>query len=331
MKKIFITGASGFIGYHLVMAAKDMGLEVHAAIRATSNIDAIRPYVDKFVYLDLADAARLRALFEQEQYHYIVHAAALTKAKDEKTMLQVNVGHTECILHAAFSAQMPLERVSYVSSLAALGPTTYHGSTLLDETFPYQPVTVYGRSKQASEEMIREKFGEQAISVFRPTAVYGPREKDIFLVFKTMNKGLDLYIGGKPQRLSFVYVRDLVHVLLQGCMQPQQGLQFYNITDGEVYSRYEMSEIFRQIFQKKMWRMHVSYRLVEAVANVSHRLYRNSLKTPVIYPERLKELTAENWGCDISKARNILGFNPSYNLERGLKETLLWYKENNWL
>jgi len=331
MKKIFITGASGFVGYHLVRAAKALGLEVHAAVRPSSNIQDIQAFVDTFVYPDLGDTEALKQLFEQKQYNYIIHAAALTRAKDEATMRAVNVGYTESILQAAFAAQIPLERVCYVSSLAALGPISYNASGCIDEQSPYHPLTVYGRSKQASEMMIGEKFGDKPISVFRPTAVYGPREKDIFLVFDTMNKGLDLYIGNKPQKLSFIYVKDLVDVLLQGCIQPQEGLQFYNITDGEVYSKYRMSEVFSEIFQKRMWRMHVPYAVVKVVADMSQRLYRNSSKTPVIYPERLKELTAENWGCDISKAKEVLGFDPVYNLEAGLKETLLWYKENKWL
>ncbi len=331
MKKIFITGASGFVGYHLVRAAKVLGLEVHAAVRPSSNIQDIHAFVDKFVYPDLGDTEALKYLFDDEQYSYIIHAAALTRAKDEKTMLQVNVGYTESILQAAFTAQFPLERISYVSSLAALGPINYDSPICMDEASPYRPLTVYGRSKSASELMIQEKFGEKAISVFRPTAVYGPRERDIFLVFETMNRGLDLYIGSRPQKLSFIYVKDLVDVLLQGCLQPQEGLQFYNITDGQVYSRYRMAEVFHEILQKKMWRMHVPYAMVKVIADFSQKLYKNSAKTPVIYPERLKELTAENWGCDISKAKTVLGFNPVYDLEKGLKETLLWYKENNWL
>jgi len=329
--KIFITGASGFVGYHLVRAAKALGLEVQAAVRPSSNIEDIRPFVDKFVYPDLGDTESLKYLFDREQYNYIIHAAALTRAKNEEIMWDVNVGYTESILKAAFTAQFPLERVCYVSSLAALGPIGYDSSAWMHEASPYRPLTVYGRSKSATELMIQEKFGEKAISVFRPTAVYGPRERDIFLVFETMSRGLDLYIGNKPQKLSFVYVKDLVDVLLQGCVLPQEGLQFYNITDGQVYSRYRMAEIFREVFQKKLWRMHVPYGMVKVVADVSQRLYRSSSKTPVLYPERLKELTAENWGCDISKAKEVLGFNPIYDLEKGLRETLLWYKENNWL
>ncbi|MGM1428549.1 NAD-dependent epimerase/dehydratase family protein [Sphingobacterium lactis] len=330
-KKIFITGASGFVGSHLVEAAQALGLEVHAAVRKSSKIADIKPFVDKFVFPNMADAEELQQLFEAEQYHYIIHAAAMTKAKEESQMRQVNVGYTRAILTAATQANMPLERITYVSSLAAIGPIPYASERLIDESFPYQPLTVYGRSKQESEMMIRQEFPTAPVSVMRPTAVYGPREKDIFILFETMNKGLDPYIGRSPQKLSFIYVKDLVDVLLQGCIVPQEGLQFYNLSDGEVYSRYAMADIFKTVIRKKLLRVHVPFSLVRGVAALSQRLYRNSTKTPVIYPERLHELTAENWGCDISRAKAQLGFQPKFDLEQGLKASLTWYKENNWL
>lgn len=330
-KKIFITGASGFVGSHLVEAAQNLGLEVHAVVRSSSITDQIAPFVDKFVYPNLGDAQNLKTLFEEEQYHYIIHAAAMTKAKDEKQMNTVNVDYTEAIIEAATTAQIPLERVVYVSSLAAVGPIAFNSEKLIDESFPYRPVTVYGRSKRASELMIREKFADEPVSVFRPTAVYGPREKDIFILFDTMNKGLDPYIGRNPQKLSFIYVKDLCEVLLQGCMVKQDGLQFYNISDGLVYSRYAMADIFKSTLKKRLFRIHVPLALIRLVAQLSQRLYKNSSKTPVIYPERLGELTAENWGCNINHAVETLGFNPKYDLERGLTESLNWYKSHKWL
>ncbi len=330
-KKIFITGASGFVGSHLVEAAHNLGLEVHAAVRKSSQILDIKPFISKFVYPNLGNAEELKSLFEKEQYQYIIHAAAMTKAKDEKLMQEVNVGYTDAILEAATADIMPLERITYVSSLAAVGPIPYTSNQLITEETPYNPLTVYGRSKEASELMIQDKYADSPISIFRPTAVYGPREKDIFILFDTMNKGLDPYIGKNPQKLSFIYVKDLVDVLLKGCIIKQDGLQIYNISDGEVYSRYAMAEIFKEVLHKKLFRMHVPLRLVKSVAELSQRLYRNSAKTPVIYPERLRELTAENWGCDITHAVQNLDFNPQYKLEKGLKESLIWYKENKWL
>lgn len=330
-KKVFITGASGFVGSHLVEAAYNRGYEVHAAIRKTSNKDHIASYVERFFFPNLADVNELKEIFSTQGYSFVVHAAAMTKTKDLGLMKAVNVGYTEAILRAATESSMPLQRLVYVSSLAALGPTYFESEIPINETFPYRPLTVYGRSKMESEMMIRREFSDAPISVFRPTAVYGPRERDLFMLFDTMNRGLDPYIGRKPQKLSFIYVKDLVDVLLQGLTTAQDCLQFYNISDGEVYSRYAMATIFKRVLKKKLWRMHVPYGLVKGVAQLSQFLYKNSPKTPVIYPERLSELTAENWACDISKAVRDLDFTPKHRLESGLQESLLWYKENNWL
>lgn len=328
-KKILVTGASGFVGSHLVEAAAKADYEVHAAVRKSSVITAIEPYVAKFVYPDFQNEDELRLLFDLEQYDYVIHAAALTKAKSETEIHAVNVDVTERLLNAAFQSKNSLSRFVFVSSLAAIGPVAYHDAEIRDDA-QYNPVTLYGRSKQAAEEMIKSKFSDKPISVIRPTAVYGPREKDLFILFSTMNKGLDAYIGKAPQKLSFVYVKDLVKVLLSACTADQQGLTFFNITDGQAYSRYAISEIFKTTFTKKLIRLHVPYGVAVGVAKLSQWLYRNSTKTPVIYPERLGELTAQNWSCDISRATTILHYHPKYDLASGLKESLLWYKYNNW-
>ena len=329
--KVFVTGASGFVGAHLVEAAKNRGWEVHAAVRPSSKVDDIRPYVDKFVFPDFGAVEELKELFLQEQYDYIIHAAALTKSKSEEEMLRVNVGMTQKLMQAAFEDDIHIKRFVYVSSLAALGPIAYNSSSDIHEETDYRPLTVYGRSKRTSELNIKKRFADKPISVFRPTAVYGPREKDLFILFDTLNKGLDPYIGSNPQKLSFIFVKDLVDILLKGCEVEQGGLEFYNISDGKVYSKYAMADIFRKTFKKKALRLHIPYRIVSFVARISQMLYKKSSITPVIYPERLGELTAENWSCDITKAKTKLGFDPQFDLEKGLTATLLWYKDNNWL
>lgn len=328
-KKILVTGASGFVGFHLVSAACEAGYEVHAAVRQSSQIADIAPFVEKFVYPDFNEIRSLADMFASEKYDYVIHAAAMTKAKSEAEMMNANVGVTERLLQAAFQAPEPPRRFVYVSSLAAVGPVRYRAEAITEAT-PYHPVTMYGRSKRDAEKMIREKFKNMPISVIRPTAVYGPREKDLFILFNTMNKGIDAYVGRAPQKLSFIYVKDLVDVLLRTCVSPQTGLDIFNISDGHVYSRYEMAEIFKQTFRKKLIRIHVPYAVVKSVAQFSQWLYNKSSKTPVIYPERLGELTAESWECDIRHAVETLGYRPEYNLKRGLADSLRWYKQNNW-
>ena len=329
IEKILITGASGFVGYHLTRAAKEAGMEVHAAVRKSSDVSEIRSVVDKFVYPDFADEASIKALLESENYNYVVHAAAMTRAKREEDLDKVNVGYTKNLASACFSLKNPIRRFVFVSSLAAIGPVPY-ASNLIDECNPYCPVTAYGRSKSKAELALSE-FDDQPVTILRPTAVYGPREKDIFILFKTMNGGMDAYVGKSPQKLSFIYVTDLVQAILNACRFDQGGKNSYNLSDGHIYDRYEMAKIFKEFTQKKMIRMHIPLGIVKAVAVIFERVYKNSKTIPVLYPERLNELTAENWGCDISLAQSQIQYQPKYNLKAGLMEALAWYKENKWL
>lgn len=329
-QKILVTGASGFVGSHFVETAFNAGYEIHAAVRKSSLVDPIRPFVAKFVYLEFDNLTGLVSFFSEEKYTYIVHAAALTKAKTVQLMHTVNVDVTSNLIKAAFQATVPPKRFVFISSLAAIGPVSYDDAPITEEN-TYNPITIYGKSKQAAEEMIIDGYPDRPISIIRPTAVYGPREKDLFILFDTMNRGIDAYIGKGPQKLSFIYVKDLATLLLNSCLLPGDRVEVFNATDGKVYSRYEMADIFKRTLSRKLVRFHVPYTIVKKVAQLCGWLYRNSQKTPVLYPERLGELTAQNWACDISKAESALNFRPKYDLQDGLTESLFWYKDNNWL
>lgn len=328
--KLLITGASGFVGYHLVHAAKEAGFSIHATIRRSSRVDDIAHLVDHFVAADFSNVAKLTQWLAAESYTYIIHAAALTKAKQESDMVSVNVDYTMNLLQAAFSIPNPPIRVHILSSLAAIGPLLYNGGCI-GEGAGYQPVTVYGRSKMRMEQLVKEQFSDKPIRIFRPTAVYGPKDKDIFILLKTLHKGIDAYIGRNPQALSFIYVKDLASLLIQSLEFPLNKLDIYNVSDGKVYDRYKLANIFKHITQKQIWRVHVPFYLVKQIARVSEWLYKSSAKTPVLYTERLKEITAGSWACDITKAKEELHFEPRYNLEAGLTESLAWYKKNHWL
>jgi len=331
MKKILITGASGFVGSHLVESAKKLNFEVHAAVRKSSSTSEIATFVDRFVYPEWENPQALLELLRKENYHYIIHAAALTRSKSAEAMYKVNVEFTQNLLQAIAQLTSKPDRFVFVSSLAAIGPIPFQENHFIEDNSPYNPVTVYGRSKRDAELMIKRDFAQLPITIIRPTAVYGAREKDIFILFQTMSKGLELYIGKKPQALSFVYVKDLVDVLLNALHSPHVAIKAYNISDGKVYTKYAMANIFKLIFNKRLLRMHIPYKVVAFFSVVLEKVYNKSNKTPVIYPERLHELTAENWACNVTAAQRELGFNPQFDLESGLKETLEWYKTNKWL
>src|SRR5690606_12392286 len=268
MKKILVTGASGFVGFHLVSTAYGAGYEVHAAVRRSSQIKDITPFVEKFVYPNFNQLESWAALFASEKYDYVIHAAAMTKAKSETEMIEANVGVTERLLQAAFQSPNPPTRLVYVSSLAAIAPLAYREDPINESTL-YPPVTMYGRSKQEAEKLIRAKFADKPISIIRPTAVYGPREKVLFALFNTMNNGIDAYVGRAPQHLAFVYGKELAGLLFQRCNSSYAVLDIFDILDEHVYSRYEIAEIFAQTFRESLHRINVPYATVNSVARIS--------------------------------------------------------------
>ncbi|WP_347156850.1 NAD-dependent epimerase/dehydratase family protein [Pontibacter chitinilyticus] len=328
-EKVLITGASGFVGYHLVEAALQAGLEVHAAVRPSSEVAQLAPFPVKYVYPDFSDVAELQKLLQEHEYQYIIHTAGVTKAKTALAYVTVNAGYTKNLALAAVAVQPRLKKFVFISSLAALGPIAYTDTAPIQEDSRAQPVTDYGRSKLLAEEYLTE-IPELPLVVLRPTAVYGPREKDIFLLLKTLNSGLDPYIGSKMQRLSFVYVKDLAKVAVQA-LTTVESQGSYNVSDGNSYDRYALADITKRLLDKKAIRVHVPLSLVKMLAKVMEAAYARSAVAPVLNKNKLHELTAENWNCSIERLRQDLGYTPEYDLEKGLAQTLQWYKENKWL
>lgn len=327
--RVLITGASGFIGYHLVKAAQLAGLEVDAAVRSTSKLSELDTLKPNYVSLDFDSADALTESLEKGQYAYIIHAAGATKAKTIEAYNKVNADFTRNLALAASKSAIDLKKFVFVSSLAAIGPSAYEDIQLFTESRKPNPVTAYGKSKLLAEEYLSEIQIPKA--VLRPTAVYGPGEKDLFIVFKMLQDGLDFYIGKKPQRFSFVYVQDIVNAIMLALDAEYKAEHTYNISDGNVYGRYELADTFKDIVNKKAFRLHIPEGVVNVVANVLESAYANSVKTPVLNQDKLNELTAPNWGCSIEAAKRDLNYRPAYNLKTGLTASVPWYKDKKWL
>lgn len=339
-EKVLITGASGFIGHHLVQAALQEGYEVHAAVRPSSDIAGLKRISTdlqldtkgslEFVYPDFSSKEALLPVLEAGKYDRIIHAAGATRAKNTAEYNLINADYTLHLAQAALLVSVPVKRFVFMSSLAAIGPVGYTAKTPITENTVPHPVTSYGKSKLLAEKYLAD-IKDLPLTIIRPTAVFGPREKDIFILFETLSKGLDLYIGRKPQWLSFVYVKDLVAVTMKALQEEKQGRSIYNISDGQEYNRYELANLFKELSGKTSYRLHLPLGLIKLVASLLETFSVFSKSAPVLNKEKINELTAANWFCSIEAARSGLKYEPQYNLRNGLTETLAWYKENNWL
>ncbi len=326
-RKLLITGASGFVGYHLIEEALRQGYEVYAAVRETSTVNHLEHLPIHFTYPDFSNVNALRKELDEKEYAYIIHAAGITKARTQKEYDKVNAVYTRNLAQAIVSSGRPSKKLVFLSSLAASGPATL-AQPMQEQNKP-APVTPYGKSKLMAEQFLNNTYGLDFITL-KPTAVYGPREKDLFLMFRSISRGLEPYIGYQDQHLSFIYVKDLAKAAVNA-LQSHRSRKSYLLSDGMVYDKYAMGQVVKQLLQKKTIRLHIPIPMVKATAGLLDAVYAFSSKTPTINREKLPELMAESWACDISKARTELGFDPQYNLNKGLEETILWYKNNNWL
>ncbi|MBL0359019.1 MAG: NAD(P)-dependent oxidoreductase [Chitinophagaceae bacterium] len=325
--KVLITGASGFLGYHLINAALENDLEVYAAVRKSSNISHLADMPINFTELNYADVEAMEKIFEEKEFDYVIHAAGTTKALTLQEYDLVNNTYTQNLAKAAEKNKGQVKRFVFISSLAATGPSKNIEEKINDSVIPY-PVTAYGKSKLNAE--LGLKNADIPVTILRPTAIYGPREKDIFIVTQTLNKGFDPYIGKFLQKLSFVYAKDMAKLAVNA-LGKTGAFSIYNISDGREYSRYEYADIIKALLGKKALRFHLPLGLVKAALVVVDKINRSLKKVSPVSIEKLNELTAANWSCDISKAQKELDFAPQYDLQKGLEESLEWYKKNNWL
>ncbi len=188
---VLITGATGFIGSHLAEELHRKGYKLRCLVRKTSNLRWLKHLPIEYIYGDLFDAEMLRRSVEGVDYVY--HVAGVTKAKNREEYFRGNHLGTRNLLDAVREVKPDLKRFILVSSLAAVGPSL--NGQPVDETTHYHPITSYGESKMEAEKECLQLTDSIPVTVVRPPAVYGPRDKDIFAFFDTMNKGLQPMIG----------------------------------------------------------------------------------------------------------------------------------------
>ncbi len=330
MKKILVTGATGFIGSFIVSEALRLGFDTWAAVRATSSRRYLQDKRIHFVELDLSDEDKLMEQLRPYQFDYIVHAAGVTKCIDPETFFKVNRDGTIHLMNAIMRLAMPVERIVYMSSLSVYGAIheerPHQAITLADTP---QPNTAYGRSKWEAEQALAKM--SLPIVTLRPTGVYGPRETDYYMMAKSIKGHVDFAVGYSQQDITFVYVRDVVQAVFLALDHGTVGKSYF-LSDGLVYQSETFSNLIHKELGSPWWiRIKAPIWLLWCICNVCERWSKWTGKMTALNKDKFNILKQRNWRCDIKPAIDDLGFKPAYDLERGVKETIAWYKDNGWL
>ncbi len=340
--KILITGASGFIGSFIAEQALREGMDVWAGVRASSSHRYLQDPRIHFVTLDFSDERQLydsfkSALAEHGGWDVIVHAAGITKSLYRHDFFAVNYDGTRRMVSALKNAGAVPGQFIYLSSLSVLGGIRQQPvsdekghvyAPILDDD-KAEPNTAYGESKLAAEEYLRKQTDLDFV-ILRPTGVYGPREKDYFLMAKSIKQHIDFSVGFKPQEITFVYVKDLVDAVFLVSEKGERSHSYF-VSDGNTYS----SKDFSVLLQKEMGItgvLHIKAPLwlLRLICNANTLLSKVTGKLTALNNDKYHILKQRNWRCDISPI-TALGYEPHYNLEKGVRETIAWYKKEKWI
>ncbi|MBI4684720.1 MAG: NAD(P)-dependent oxidoreductase [Nitrospirae bacterium] len=320
--KALITGATGFIGSYLAEELVKRRYTVLCLVRKTSDLRWIEGLDVKLIHGDcLERESLLNAVVESD---YIFHIAGLTKATNEKDFFAVNAGGTENLIRAVAEKNPNIKRFIYLSSLAATGPS--HDRTPVNEDTEPKPVSAYGKSKLEAEHIVLRYKGGIPVTIIRPPAVYGPRDRDFFTFFKMLKKGIFLCWG--KCYYSLLYVDDLVKGIIISAENEKAGGKTYNLSDGKIYSNYEIAEAIASAVGSKPIRINIPKALMPMFAGIGQKFFK---RHAILNKDRAKDFQYPYWLCDSSKANNELGFLPKIGIKEGMKWTADWYRIHQWL
>ncbi|NTU43281.1 MAG: NAD(P)-dependent oxidoreductase [Nitrospirales bacterium] len=318
--KALITGATGFIGSHLVEALIREGFEVTCLVRDSSNLRSLEGLPCRLVTGDCTDRRSLDSIAD---FDYIYHLAGLTKASSEEEFSAANVRGTENILDAALRRSPHLKRFLYLSSLAAAGPCS--DGTPLREEIPMKPVSHYGKSKGEGEKIVLSMAANIPVTVIRPPAVYGPRDKDLLVLCRMVKGGFAPSMGRCSY--SFIYVDDLVSGIINASQSANAEGEIFYLSDGSLYSQDEIVDAIAEAVGKRPFRVPVPRSVMPLIGFLSEKMRW----AQIINTDKIREITHPHWVCDTSKAVRMLGFEPKVKIKEGVKWTVDWYRIHQWL
>ncbi len=324
--KVLITGASGFIGRHIVKEALLRNMEVYAAVRASSSKRFLSDPRIHFFPFDLDDPGQLHVDLKKFQseiggFQYVIHNAGVTIPKDVSEFVSGNADFTREFARMLMETQHGMRKFVYMSSMAAIGPGNPTSMGLIDERHARRPVTPYGHSKLLAERFIHE-IEELPYVILRPVGVYGPGDvKFVLRVISMMKKGIEVSLGPADQKTSFLHSEDLAHLSVQACLSPVLREDF-NVADGNFYTQHEFNTILKRLLGVRTVGVRIPTRVLIASGYAAFHLSRLTHKPLRLSHLKMLEITAKNWRIDITKAREMLNFNPKFDLEKGLQNVV---------
>jgi nucleoside-diphosphate-sugar epimerase len=321
--KALVTGATGFVGSHLTEALRQRGDEVTILARSAAKASTLASLEVRVVNGDLHDAQALAQAVEGQDVIY--HVAGVIAARTEADFFRANRDGTAQLAAAAERGGRP--RFVFVSSMAAAGPSC-RGAPL-DSAEPARPVTAYGRSKLAAEQVITSSG--LPWSIVRPPMVYGPRDLEVLKVFRLARLGIAPVFGDGTQELSAIHGADLAGALTAVATCPGTIGRTYYPCHPQIFTSAEFVLAVAAAMGRNVRLIRVPLGVGKVALRITELSARLARQVTILTTDKANEFFQAAWTGDPAPLTRDSGWNPAFDLRGGLAQTYAWYRSAGWL
>jgi nucleoside-diphosphate-sugar epimerase len=325
-----VTGASGFIGTHLVSLLAAHNFQVHCldvrspAVPPHLDHDIIHHQIDLSVFQDVMDWPLWPSVT------HVFHLAGVTQRVTIAEFRQGNVIPTQNLLRVLKAKSSRLQRFLLVSSQAAAGPARRLDQPVRESDVP-RPVEAYGRSKLEAEMVVLNEVVNLPVTIVRPGPVYGPGDRDFLQIFQFLQKRLAIYPANRKRFMSVIYVHDLVGGMLQAAEAANAQGEIYFLCDAPIITLQDLYGYIIRIIDKRVIQVNLPQFLVDFGGRLGDFQARRTGRYTLLNSQKIALSRAAYWICSSVKAGRDFNFRCHVPLATGLEETYHWYKEQRWL
>jgi len=325
--RVLVTGGTGFLGSRLIERLRQRGDEVLCVAKDEMNSAFLKSLGVTVTLGDLNNGISWDPVLSDVEC--VFHLAGVTRAISSREYYQGNHSATKRLVEVCMTNHSRIKRFVYVSSLAAIGPALDGRPVTEDE--PYHPVSHYGKSKMMGELEVLKAQDRLPITIVRPSAVYGPRERDMFEYMRLIIRGIQPLIGFDRKRLSLLHSYDLIEGILLASEHSHSIGEVYFLGSEQVYSMQDVGDAIARAVKRVPVKIRLPHSFVYTVGAIAGMVGTITGKQIFFNFQKAKESVQPAWICSVSKARQQLGFRQQITLDHGMVQTYSWYKEQGWL
>lgn len=318
---VLLTGATGFIGSHVLDMLLRENYKVSCLVRKTSNLKWIKDKID-CITLKRGDFLYPETLTNlADDVDIVIHIAGLTYSLDWHKYYLVNFIGTKNILQACLKSRK-VKKFIYFSSQSACGPSAK--GEIKDENNIPKPISHYGKSKRLSEEEVLKCKNEMEVLILRPTIIYGPRDFYLLPIFKLAKNGFFITLGNSNRLINLCYIEDLIHMVSLMIKSSYKSGEIFFI-GGDNYPIYEIRDLFSKVVGKKLRNISISDKMLPLLGFFCEIVGKIFKKEYMLNIDLVKDITKDNWAVNVEKISKFLNYTPNTSLKIGLHKTYEWY------